>query len=208
MSQSTENTAENLPSQCFLLNLPTELQLDIYALAVTSSSPLLINCPCDSSYLGRYDAKTTDEAAWASGDLGPPQQPALTRTCRSIRAKALPIFYKENVFRAGYCQATEAGRDAAAKWLKMIGKGNRESLRHFYFYDRNQGQDRQSRDMLQELKECEIFKDMGGRMKTMSSQWCCAHLVGFGDWEAKGRGGRMEIAEEENVPRLRTEGEK
>lgn len=78
-------------------------------------------------------------------------------------------------------------------------------LRQFYFYDRNKHQDRRVRAGLQQLKECEVFGEMGGRLETFSGVDCCAHLVRFGGWER--RGGEVLVAEEPGVPRLRIEGE-
>ncbi|KAJ4345438.1 uncharacterized protein N0V89_011568 [Didymosphaeria variabile] len=193
---------------CYLLELPIELQLDIYELAVISNEPLLINCPCNSSYRRRYDQEKADKKQWANGEIQPPQQPALTLTCRSIRAHALPIFYKENIFRASYCHRVFqrfSGLDDPIRWLRMIGARNRETLRHFYFYDRNENQDRHSKQILQGLKECEVFGELGGKMETLSSTYCSAHLVKFGEWERKA--GEIPVASEPEVPRLRVEGE-
>ncbi|KAF2647438.1 hypothetical protein K491DRAFT_699634 [Lophiostoma macrostomum CBS 122681] len=204
-----EDTALSLapPSQSLLLALPAELQLDIYTLVVTTPHPILVNRPCNSSYRGRRDVEKAEKTDWAAGHVRPPTQPALTRTCRAIRSASLPIFYKANVFRASYCYGSKFGREDAVEWLRTIGRANREALRAFYFYDRNERQDEYSPGKLQEVKDCGAFVDMGGRMETLSSRWCCAHLVWFGDWEGKGKSGGRKIAEEEGVPRLRMEGE-
>lgn len=203
----TEDTAKN--PLCYLLKLPTELQLDIYELVVIEDRPLLINCPCNSSYsYGRgYKAQREDEEKWTKGELKPPQQPALSRTCRFIRQLTLPIFYQENVFRASYCEAlvSDKGLLEPIQWLRMIGPTNREMLRHFYFYDRNPSQDWKERP-LKELKECEIFTEMGGNIEKLSSRYCCAHLVTFGRHERKA--GEIPLASVPEVPRLKIDGEK
>ena len=200
--RNTATSAENPP--CYLLKLPTELQLNIYELAVVEDKPLLVNCPCNSTYRERRSVGYVEEAKWEKGEVRPPQQPALTRTCRFIRANALPIFYKQNIFRASYCHPSIPVLNGPIRWLRMIGPQNRELLRHFYFYDRNDRQDLLSRP-LQNLKDCEVFTKLGGKMETLSSVYCCAHLVTFGEHERRAR--EVPVASEPGVPRLRIEGE-
>ncbi|KAF2193031.1 hypothetical protein K469DRAFT_508013, partial [Zopfia rhizophila CBS 207.26] len=172
-----------------LLRLPLELQLSIYELVIIQDGPLLLNCPCNSSYRGRYKQMQQDEEAWVMGEEHPPLQPALSRTCRLTRRVTLPIFYKENIFRASYCYQ---GGILPIKWLHMIGKENREMLRHLYFYDRNQDHDQNNPRDLKAVKACEIFTEMGGRLETFSNQHGCAHLVTFGNY--KRREGETPIA--------------
>jgi len=67
-------------------------------------------------------------------------QPALTRTCHSIRTDALKLYYSRNRFRANYCRDSEPvdGRqdfDVLADWLQCIGAGNRSSMRKFELFD-------------------------------------------------------------------------
>jgi hypothetical protein len=199
-------TATSAGQPCYLLKLPTELQLDIYELVVVEDQPLLVNCPCNSSYRGRWEEGQTEEQRWEKGEIRPPQQPALTRTCRAVRENALPIFYKENIFRASYCNATVSDLSAPIQWFRMIGQSNREMLRHFYFYDRNERQDHNRKSSLQRLKDCEVFGVLGGNMETLSSVYCCAHLVTFGERERKAK--EIPIASEKEVPRLRMAGER
>jgi hypothetical protein len=87
--------------RCPLLELPLELQLSIYDLAVIETEPLLINVPCDS---GRSGLLREEEDAWKSGLKKPPAQPALSRTCRDVRREVLPIFYGSSIFRGCYCK--------------------------------------------------------------------------------------------------------
>jgi hypothetical protein len=197
---------------CYLLKLPTELQLEIYELVVIEDQPLLINCPCESSYYGGYKESREAEESWKNGETRPAQQPALAQTCRFIRQTVLPIFYKENVFRASYCERQIQNTDISInldepiQWLRMIGEENREMLRHFYFYDRNPSQDARTQIPLQQLKDCEIFTEMGGKMETLSSGYRCAHLVTFGEQERKP--GEIPIASVPYVPRMRMKGER
>ena len=78
-------------------------------------------------------------------------------------------------------------------------------LKHLYFYDRNEGQDRRDDLTLKDLKSCEIFTEMGGHMETMSGNDCCAHLISFGDNHR--RDGQLPLALQPGVPALRMVGE-
>ncbi|KAF2167946.1 hypothetical protein M409DRAFT_22091 [Zasmidium cellare ATCC 36951] len=189
---------------CVLFTIPVELQLSICELVVIEHQPMLLNCPCNSSYRGRQHELEEIEEAWEGGTMRPPAQPAITQTCRALRELALPIFYKENVFRSCYCRRNR-NIDAPIKWLRMIGPENRKLLRHLYFYDRNQGYDRYTPKDLAKLRESEIFSEMGGKLETLSSKYCSAHLVTFGEWTRKE--GEVPLANEEGVPRLRAPGE-
>jgi hypothetical protein len=194
----------NPPAPSLLFNLPLELQLSIYELVVQLPGPLLLNCPCNSSYRGRYKLMYADEKSWAKGDKQPPAQPALTLTCRSIRAAALPIFYKRNIFRASYCYSKEM-LPAPLKWLRMIGKENREALRQLYFYDRNERHDKSTPRDWKEIEESETFTELGGKAETFSNLLFCAHLVTFGDYERPE--GQIPAAVRPGVKALKEEGE-
>lgn len=210
---STLQTSQNAISPegaCRLLHLPIELQLTIYELVVLSPRPLLLNSPCNSSYRGRREEHRKVEDEFKSGTRHPPLQPALTMTCRFIRAQALPLFYETNVFRATYCHASRSYSVTSAnypplRWLRMIGEKNRRSLRQLYFYDRNESQDIDRPKRLEQLQESCIFTELGGKLETFSNQYCCAHLVTFAE-HAK-RPGEVHAVSEPNVPRLRLEGE-
>ncbi|PVI00029.1 hypothetical protein DM02DRAFT_728832 [Periconia macrospinosa] len=196
-------TAEN--SRCYLLKLPTEIQLQIYELALVKERPLLLNYPCNSSYRGRPQARIDDEQKWRDGEIQAPEQPALTLTCHFLRETTLPIFYGKNVFRAAYCYTDSNRVRSPIAWLRRIGPRNREMLRHFYFYDLNHTQDITHPQTLQRLKDSEVFRELGGRMETLSSEYCSAHLVTFGEQKGKAKG--TPAASEPGVPRLRMEEE-
>lgn len=191
--------------KCLLFTIPVELQLSICELVVLEDQPLLLNCPCNSSYRKRDDVLKQDEKAWDSGAAHPPMQPAVAQTCQGLRELALPIFYKENVFRACYCTRFRT-IEGPVKWLRMIGPGNRNLLRHLYFYDRNPRYDIWRAKDLQKLRESDVFSEMDGKIENLSSKDCCAHLVTFGEWARKE--GELPYASEEGVPRLRMLGEK
>ncbi|KAK0258337.1 hypothetical protein LTR91_009089 [Friedmanniomyces endolithicus] len=67
-------------------------------------------------------------------------QPALTRTCRTIRMDALKLYYSRNRFRASYCRDSDPvdGRqdfDVLADWLQCIGAENRNSMGKLELFD-------------------------------------------------------------------------
>jgi hypothetical protein len=148
-----------------------------------------------------------DEDAWKSRAKRPPMQPAITRTCRFIREETLPLFYRRNVFRARYCDLFgDKPLAEVVPWLKNIGPRNRETLRHFYFYDRNESQDDNYSKTLEELKGCEIFTEMGGTIETVSNSEYCAHRVTFG--KQAGKAPDVPLVQRLGKRGLRMEGEK
>lgn len=95
--------------------------------------------------------------------------------------------------------------DPVITWLKQIGADNRASLKHFYFYDRNQSQDIFNDRALEELEKCAIVTELQGRVETLSGTDCCCHLVTFGETRRTLRDGLPAV--EPGVPRLRLDGE-
>ena len=188
--------------RCHLLKLPTELQLAIYELVVTEDRPLLLNCPCNSSYRQQHAVLREEQKQWREGDRHPPLQPALSQTCRWIRAETLRIFYGENLFRGSYCQPSKMLL-APLKWLRIIGQQNRETLKHLYFYDRNERQDLRSPRKLEQMKSA--LTEMGARIETLSGEQCCAHLVTFG--ENRKRDGEVPLALQRGGLAMRMDGE-
>ena len=174
------------PPPSRLLSLPQELQLLIWEYSVISDSPLHVNCPCDSSYGGWTATYFADREAWESGVKQPPAQPALTRVCRSIRANALPIFYKANEFQAGYCYETDA--ETVRDWLQRIGRENREMMREFYFYDGNPKHDVNRDKDLKAVMRGEVVRKMGGKVKSCYTDTYCRHDVKFQHDEFEGLG--------------------
>jgi hypothetical protein len=190
--------------RCRLLELPVELQLSIYELAVPERELFLLNFPCNSSYRASYAVECEDRKAWESGAKHPPKQPAITQTCRFIRNETLAMFYKRNVFRACYCQTKEM-LPPVVQWLTTIGPRNREMLKHLYFYDRNERQDINFPRALQMLKDSEIFSEMGGTMESVCTIHFCAHWVTFGTHARKA--GEVALAQQLGAKILRMEGE-
>ncbi|KAK4495691.1 hypothetical protein PRZ48_012959 [Zasmidium cellare] len=188
-----QGTKPNQPSR--LLSLPPELQLLIWEFTVISPTPLHLNCPCDSSYGGWTDEYYNDQSLWETGEREPPWQPALTRVCRSIRADALPIFYKHNLFQAGYCYETDT--DMVVDWLKVIGEGNRNLMRGFYFWDANGRHDANCPKDLKRVVRSEVVRGMGGVVESEYLEGGCRHAVKFGvkgeDEELEGLEGLFEM---------------
>ncbi|KAF2167883.1 hypothetical protein M409DRAFT_22031 [Zasmidium cellare ATCC 36951] len=182
----------NQPSR--LLSLPPELQLLIWESTVISPEPLHLNCPCDSSYGGWTDEYYTDQASWEAGEKEPPWQPSLTRVCRSIRADALPIFYKYNRFQAGYCYETDT--EIVVDWLKVIGEENRKLMRGFYFWDANCRHDANCPKDLKRVQRSEVVRGMCGVLESEYGEEYCKHAVRFGvkgeDEELEGLEGLFE----------------
>lgn len=164
-----------------LLQLPAELQLAIFEFAIIENKPLLVNCPCDSSFPSADDDQQHKEekALWESGEKQPPFQPGLTRTCTAVRCITLPMFYQQNIFRAHYCYATDFGM--AMKWLKLIGPTNRLLLRDFCLWDWNWLFDVQSPKDLKLVKRGDIVRGMGGELKTLKRNGHCCHKITFGE---------------------------
>ncbi|KAK4898476.1 hypothetical protein LTR27_004073 [Elasticomyces elasticus] len=151
--------------RCRLLDLPVELQLNIYELVVIMNEPLLLNCGCDSSYRGKdqcdcdssycgknhSEREDEDREAWETGDLHAPHEPNITRTCRFIRDLTIPIFYKDNEFLAHYCHAADF--DVALAWLENIGSKKRELLVQLSLFDANSNYDEWCPDQIEQAKQ-------------------------------------------------------
>ena len=180
-SLSTDTPAAGIVQggRCRLLELPVELQLSIYELAVPNNELFLLNYPGNSFYRRRFAVLCEDQKAWKSGAKCPPKQPAITQTCRFIRNETLPMFYERNIFRACYCQMDEM-LTPVVRWLTKIGPRNREMLKHLYFYDRNERQDIRFPRVLQKLKDSEVCTMMGGTMESIYTADFCAHWVTCG----------------------------
>jgi len=121
-----------------LLDLPPELQLYIYELAVTYDRPVQINFPCsagsqsaNSGY--NEDANNVAWTTWLAEGRYQRLQPPLSQTRRVARHDILKIYYAHNVFEAGYCN--DERREAACTWLRVIGPDNRRQMMNFFVSD-------------------------------------------------------------------------
>lgn len=165
-----------------LMRLPYELILLIFEYVVVEDDPLLLNCGCDSSYTrtgGRgLEAYKQDRELWHKGELHPPIQPMITRTCSLIRAITIKIFYQRNAFRACYCYGCQ--RQVPYKWLAMIGSRNRRMIRDLCFWDWNAFYDKLRPDDLVAVRRSKIFREWGGSMETVSTDLVCCHRITFG----------------------------
>ncbi|KAK4956752.1 hypothetical protein LTR10_006280 [Elasticomyces elasticus] len=106
-----------------LLDLPPELQLRIYEFAICSDEPIDITI-----------GQRTKQAC-----ISPRAQPALARTCRSIRVDALKFYYSRNIFEANYCQEVarydQQSTAVTIAWLHSIGASNRGLISSLQLYD-------------------------------------------------------------------------
>lgn len=174
--QRPQPTNHYQPSR--LLSLPPELQLLIWEFSVIEPEPLHLNCPCDSSYGGWTEEYYEDQSRWEAGEKEPPWQPSLTRVCRSIRADTLPMFYKHNLFQAGYCYETDT--DMVVDWLKIIGEENRRLMKGFYFFDANCRHDANCPKDLKRVQRSQVVRGMGGVLESEYGEEYCKHAVRFG----------------------------
>lgn len=164
--------------QSRLLSLPLELQLQIYEYAITVSDPLLLNCPCDSSFGGWTLEYDEARQLWFNGSRKPPVEPALTRTCRAIRRETLAMFYLRNAFQAGYCFNTD--QTPVLSWLQRLGPKKRAWLKDFYYFDENPMHDvNNDRSDLEKIRSSKVCKELGGFMVSMSTKHYCRHNVTF-----------------------------
>ncbi|KAK4890807.1 hypothetical protein LTR27_010508 [Elasticomyces elasticus] len=119
--------------RCRLLELPEELQLQIYELVVIAKAPIrIVHRHCDGYQLAHSLGEDTKRF------FSERKQPALSRTCRSIRNIALPVYYKRNSFRVCCCHRCwyHCGNlawvyNVSRNWLLSMGESNRALLRDF-----------------------------------------------------------------------------
>ncbi|KAI7158506.1 hypothetical protein KC349_g4825 [Hortaea werneckii] len=137
----TKNTTEQ---RSRLLDLPPELQLRIFELAVVQGKPIRVNFPCAWSFSRRglglcsADEKASDDMvesafhatrrAWDAGGKFLCRQPALSKLCRAVCHDVLKLFYGKNVFEMAYCDAYKF--EAIGRWAKGIGAENRLLLKN------------------------------------------------------------------------------
>ncbi|KAI7333259.1 hypothetical protein KC315_g4279 [Hortaea werneckii] len=127
-----------------LLDLPPELQLQIFELAVVQEEPIRVNFPCAWSFsrqglgLCSADEKGSDDMvqsvyhatrrAWDAGGKSLCRQPALSKLCRAVRHDVLKLFYSKNTFEMAYCDVYKF--EAVGRWAKGIGAENRRLLKN------------------------------------------------------------------------------
>jgi len=125
-----------------------ELQLRIIDFAVRSDEPIEITGSDGDGSPGDKGKQGDDSVRLEAGPSNTPRcagqlrsQPALTRTCRSIRVDALPLYYAGNRFRASYCSNlnsfdNQADCSVLAKWLSCIGERNQSFISELELFDR------------------------------------------------------------------------
>ncbi|KAK5688214.1 hypothetical protein LTS10_000192 [Elasticomyces elasticus] len=135
--------------RCRLLELPEELQLEIYELVVIYEKPIrIVHLLCEG-YQRSCKPEEEDTKACLARFFSERKQPALSKTCRSIRDIVLPIYYKRNSFHVCCCYDDhfhrEEGRlrrdyvSSSRKWLLSMGESNRALLRDFEIHQGDHG---------------------------------------------------------------------
>ncbi|GAB1741003.1 hypothetical protein NU219Hw_g6257t1 [Hortaea werneckii] len=138
------DTKDTTDQRSRLLDLPSELQLQIFELAVVREKPIRVNFPCAWSFSRRglglcsADEQGSDDMvesayhatrqAWDAGGKTLCRQPALSKLCRAVRHDVLKLFYGKNVFEMAYCDAYKF--EAIGRWAKSIGAANRRLLKN------------------------------------------------------------------------------
>ncbi|CAD0098445.1 unnamed protein product [Aureobasidium mustum] len=103
------------------MDLPVEIRLRIYSMAISSHQDLTISDHRDVA------------------------EPALLQTNRQIRSESIPIFYGTNCFRLELQVPTDSTnrtlsylfKEPELTWLHLIGPDRIKSLRHVSFYNRD-----------------------------------------------------------------------
>ena len=103
---------------------------------------------------------------WEAGDNVARFQPALTKTCTTIRAGALKLFYRCNTFEASIC-IPEQIADVLV-WLKMVGPANWLQLQNLYLIDVLARFDNLKSCRLAALGGSAVFMDMGATVSGAS----------------------------------------
>ncbi|GAB1731420.1 hypothetical protein NU195Hw_g1130t1 [Hortaea werneckii] len=111
IQRSTEGTgAATKPFR--LLDLPPELWTRICTLAILDPADITIK-----------------QAAYPKLVCLQTLQPSITRTCRALRSECLPLFYKLVNF---IILDEYADVEGIVKWLRSLGKRNRQRFRRLY----------------------------------------------------------------------------
>lgn len=100
---STDNSLQTTPTiRCRLLELPVELQDQIFELALVIPGTIDINLSHttnDEVGVG-FEAFEAVSHHFRKNNTNNRRQPALSMTCNAIREQVLKIFYKQNWFTA------------------------------------------------------------------------------------------------------------
>ncbi|TKA82495.1 hypothetical protein B0A55_01249 [Friedmanniomyces simplex] len=128
------------PPRCHLFELPVELQLHIYELVIVRSKAIKIHHPRCYGFEGGDrggDPKLPAKSGFIKRHDRRKRQPPLSRTCRSIRDLALPVYYGCNIFETCCCRIwdVDEGFGPVRGWLLKIGPANRKLLKELYVHD-------------------------------------------------------------------------
>ncbi|KAK1067962.1 hypothetical protein LTR74_006054 [Friedmanniomyces endolithicus] len=124
--------------RCRLLELPVELQSQIYELASVRNGPIRVHNSICSGYGGGHQSAITAMRPGGLPNLGHREDGLrLSRTCRSVRDIELPIYYARNTFETCCCwiRDCDEGLEPLRKWLSEIGPSNRRLLKKLHVHD-------------------------------------------------------------------------
>ncbi|KAK3660788.1 hypothetical protein LTR56_000546 [Elasticomyces elasticus] len=179
---STMVPAEEVKApRCRLLELPEELQLQIYELVVIAKAPIRISHLRCVGCLRAHNFEENMDASLAPF-FSERKQPALSRTCRTIRNIVLPIYYKRNSFRVClFCNNRH--RIASRTWLLSMGGANRALLKGFEVYQEVGYGDRHDTDPIVILTQgMQGLKVQGsGLDSTLASKACHRWQITFAE---------------------------
>lgn len=110
----------------YLQRLPAELRNQIYIYALVQAEAIDMDTMIVPGR--RWWESGTKEGVKIAEAV---QQPALTRTCRAIRAESLPVFYGLNTFKGGLRGMCSSDTYWTTKWLTATGPSKRHLLQDF-----------------------------------------------------------------------------
>lgn len=166
---------DNTNSLCRLLNLPSELRLYVYELTVIRNLLIRVTrlCALGIDRANKYEHEYNIE--WRKGGNNIRLQPALSRTCKSVRADVLQIFYGRNTFEASYCG--HEGQDDLDGWLNAIGVENRCLLEKAFALHPYEGLDYDDAGVLSDLRAKVV--SLGGNVENVSVEEGVRHQLVF-----------------------------
>ena len=162
------------------MELPAELQLQIYEFAVIEDDTVNFHCP-------RRTIRTIPhrKPPPAPGHIGhvachhpdhlPEKQPTLALTCRYLRETVLPIYYATNRFEMFCGGAYRVSRLDC--WMSSVPEAYRPMLRNaFIRVDEPDIEGFGERDWVLVLAE-DILRDPGGSLAGVEGDDCCFQIL-------------------------------
>ena len=114
-------------------------------------------------------------------------QPALTKTSKTVREEALPVFYGMNTFYISTLDSHES-IEPVADWLQRVRQSRREMMRDFMAWTTLQPGDKDRADIVESLATYGIIAEVTGfqwKSKDLANPVGLAYL-GFGEVASEG----------------------